>query len=83
MARYVIFIKTGRGEVVDGYGFDWEVRELTGEQGQDISERSGPALLWGNSPTRAEAELAAETAAEALAQEAIYIYNTTTEEPTA
>lgn len=78
MARFVIVIKAD----TTGPGFTWQVREVISDSTGSVIERSGPTLSSGKSPTKVEAKHHAETEAERLAQEEIYVYNTNTQEPT-
>ncbi len=86
MARYVIVIQlTPNPDGIldpDDY-FSWEVRDLIGDSSSgDILERSGPTLVSGTAPDVTTAKHVAETWTERLAQQTVYIYNTTTQEPT-
>lgn len=76
--RFVIFIKAD----TDSSGFKWELRELISEATGTAAERSGPTLISGTAPDSATAKHDAEVQAERFALEDVYIYNTTTQEPT-
>lgn len=76
--RYVIVIKVDN----DVNPFRWEVRELLSDGTGTAIERSGPTLVEGRSPDVTRARNEAENWAEKLSQETVYIYNTSTQDPT-
>ncbi len=83
MAKFVIVIKVQQPVINgDGNPYLWEVRELLTDGTGDALERSGPTLAQGGAMDITTAKHDAETWAEALANQGVYIYNTTTQEPT-
>lgn len=81
MARYVIIVRLDTSTLTQ-FRFNWEVRELLGEATQSPLERSGRVLASGLAADATTARHDAEVVAEQLALENVYIYNTTTQEPT-
>ena len=80
MAKYVIFIKVDTETAVDDETpvFSWDVRTFLGtaETGGDITEKAGPSLISGTSPTVAAAQAEAQAWANTFAQETVYVYKT-------
>lgn len=79
--KFVIIVKVDRDLYTDGGlsgKYYWEVRELLkkGDSDVDLLERTGPMMARGVAVDNVTARSAAEAAADALASEAIYVYET-------
>lgn len=77
--RFVIFVKVNKDRIEEPEAPDlflWEVRQFQSDTTGSASEKAGPMIVHGEAPTNAAARSEAEAAAQLLATEDVYVYNT-------
>lgn len=77
--KFVVFVKVNRDRIEEPEAPDlwlWEVRQFNPDAQGNAAEKAGPTIVHGSAPTDTAARLEAETAANMLAIEDVYVYQT-------